>query len=132
MAEISLLLGYNGSVTVDSATPRISNLRIGTTYSELDATANSDGGKKTYVKGLQDVSIAFDMQVEEGSGTACATVMAAAAGRTAVPVAATCTESSLAISSSLMHVFAGEQTFNADGILIVPITCRPAPATAGA
>lgn len=123
VTNVSYTMGYAGTVTINSASPPISNLRFGSSYSEVDTTTNKDGGNKTYCKGLKDMSISFDMQLSDD--TAVATVVAAIESRDPVTCTATFTGSDTSITGT-MHVFGGEITAGLDGVATMTVTCRPA------
>lgn len=121
--NVSYTMGYTGSVTINSATPPVTNLRFGSSYSEIDTTSNKDAGSKTYTKGLKDMSISFDMQLSDDP--AIATVIAAIESRDPVACTASFTDSSVTVTGT-MHVFGGEVTSGLDGVATMTVTCRPA------
>lgn len=125
------VLGFEGTLTINSASPGFTNLRFGFGHTEVDATTNLDGGNKSYAKGLLDKYISADMNVDESD--ACATVMAAVNSRTPVPCSATLGTGTNAITiSGNMLVFGGEISTGLDEIPKMTVTCRPAPAAAAA
>ena len=122
------VLGFDGTLTINSATPGFTNLRFGMGHTEVDATTNLDNGDKAYVKGLYDKYIAADMNIDESA--ACATVLAAIASRSPVPCTATLGTGTNAITiTGSMMVFGGEISTGLDEIPKMTVTCRPAPAT---
>ena len=123
------VLGFDGSLTIDGANPGFTNLRLGCSHTEVDATTNLDDGDKAYEKGLYDQYIAADMNVDESS--ACATVLAAVASRDPVTCTAVLGTGNDAITvTGSMLVFGGEISTGLDEIPSMTVTCRPAPATA--
>lgn len=125
------VLGFEGSLTINSANPGFTNLRFGFGHTEVDATTNLDDGNKAYVKGLMDKYIAADMNIDESD--ACATVLAAVQSRDPVTCSATMGTGTNAITvSGNMMVFGGEISSGLDEIPKMTVTCRPAPAAAAA
>lgn len=122
------VLGFDGTLSINSATPGFTNLRFGMGHTEVDATTQLDGGSKAYVKGLYDEYIAADMNIDESD--ACATVLAAVASRDPVTCTATM-GSGITITGSMM-VFGGEISTGLDEVPKMTVTCRPAPAAAAA
>jgi len=123
------VLGFEGSLTINSANPGFTNLRFGFGHTEVDATTNLDDGNKAYVKGLMDKYIAADMNIDESD--ACATVLAAVQSRDPVTCSATMGTGTNAITvSGNMLVFGGEVSSGLDEIPKMTVTCRPAPAAA--
>ena len=120
------VLGFDGTLSINSASPGFTNLRFGMGHTEVDATTQLDQGNKAYVKGLHDEYIAADMNIDESD--ACATVLAAVASRDPVTCTATM-GSGITITGSMM-VFGGEISTGLDEIPKMTVTCRPAPAAA--
>ena len=123
------VLGFDGTLTINSANPGFTNLRFGFGHTEVDATTQLDGGNKSYAKGLMDKYISADMNIDESP--ACATVLAAVNSRSPVPCSATLGTGNNAITiSGNMLVFGGEISTGLDEIPSMTVTCRPAPAAA--
>lgn len=123
--HMGAVLGFEGTLTIDSANPGFTNLRFGFGHTEVDATTQLDEGNKSYVKGLYDAYISADMNIDDS--TACATVLAAVQSRDPVTCSATLGED-ISISGSMM-VFGGEVSTGLDEIPKMTVTCRPAPAS---
>lgn len=122
------VLGFEGSLTINSANPGFTNLRFGFGHTEVDATTNLDGGDKAYVKGLMDKYIAADMNLDESD--ACATVLSAVQSRDPVPCSATMGTGTNAVTiSGSMMVFGSEISTGLDEIPKMTVTCRPAPSS---
>ena len=125
------VLGFEGSLTINSANPGFTNLRFGFGHTEVDATTNLDDGNTASVKGLMDNYIAADMNIDERD--ACATGLAAVQSRDPVTCSATMGTGTNAITvSGNMMVFGGEISSGLDEIPKMTVTCRPAPAAAAA
>lgn len=123
------VLGFEGSLTINSANPGFTNLRFGFGHTEVDATTNLDQGNKAYVKGLLDKYISADMNIDESA--ACATVLDAVNSRDPVTCTATLGTGANAITiTGQMMVFGGEISTGLDEIPKMTVTCRPAPAAA--
>lgn len=122
------ILGFNGVLTINSANPGFTNLRTGQTHTEVDATTSLDGGNKSYVKGLKDIYIAADMNLD--SSTACQTVLTAVNSREPVTCTATWGTGTGAVSiTGSMMVFGSEISSGLDEVPKMTVTCRPAPST---
>ena len=121
------ILGFDGSLTINSATVGFTNLRFGYSHSEVDTTTNLSEGKKTYAKGLFDQYIAGDIIIDDS--TACATVLAAVNSREPVTVTATLGTGTNAITiTGSMFVFGSDIAAGVDGTAGMTVTCRPAAA----
>lgn len=126
-----MILGFEGTLTVNGANPGFTNLRFGQSHTEVDATTSLDEGSKSYVKGLQDKYIGADMPVD--GSAACTTVMTAVSNRTPVTCTATLGTGANAVTiTGSMYVFGGEISTGLDEIPKMSITCRPAPAAPAA
>ena len=44
------VLGFDGTLTINSVNPGFTNLRFGFGHTEVDATTQLDGGNKSYAK----------------------------------------------------------------------------------
>lgn len=122
------VLGFDGTLSINSATPGFTNLRFGMGHTEVDATTNLDSGNKSYVKGLYDSYIAADMNIDDSS--ACQTVLTAVQSRSPVTCTATLGTGTTAITiTGSMMVFGGEISTGLDEIPKMTVTCRPAPAS---
>lgn len=126
------LMGFEGRAyaaaagsTPTSEIKNCRNLRIGASYSEVDTTVQGNRGSKSYSKGLQDFTLAWDQVVCDTPSEADALVMNAISSRT--PIALHFIEQSAGSGpQGTFHLFGGEQTMDGDGVQTIPCTARPA------
>ncbi len=124
----AVIMGFEGTLTVNNVDPGFRNLRFGMGHTEVDATTNKEQGNKAYVKGLYDKYIGAEFKLDDSA--ACQTILTAITERTAVPVTASLGEG-ITISGN-MFVFGGELSTSLDDAVWMSITCRPAPTFAAA
>lgn len=127
------LMGFEGYIYVGEAgsetlteDKRVTNLRCGHSFSEVDTTIQGNHGHRSYSKGLEDSVMAWDQVIFDEMDEPSALVDRATHNRK-YPIALKVIEKESGRGFvGTFNLFGGDTTMTQDGMQATPITARPA------